>query len=106
MKDKLKVSLIEGDFQAEEAKEILMNFFSTKVHFHEMKNFSSQERFGKPDEASLKRIPELKQNLEEVLELVAAASRSNNRLIITSLIDIKVVKEKRQRARTILTGAE
>ena len=34
-----QLNLIEGNFSDEEAKEILMNIISTKIHFHEMKNF-------------------------------------------------------------------
>ena len=44
-----KLNLIEGNFSGEEAKEILMNVFLAKIHYHELKNFSSQERFGKDD---------------------------------------------------------
>lgn len=38
--------LIEGSFSDEEAKDVLKNFFESKIHFHEMRNFSSEERFG------------------------------------------------------------
>ncbi|MDA9888823.1 hypothetical protein N9D52_06615 [Flavobacteriaceae bacterium] len=33
--------LIEGSFSDEEAKDVLKNFFESKIHFHEMRNFSS-----------------------------------------------------------------
>ena len=39
------LNLIEGNFSIEEAKEILMNIFLTKIHFHEMKNFENTNIF-------------------------------------------------------------
>ena len=51
-----KLKLIEGKFLHDEAKEILRNIFSAKINFHQMKNFSSQERFGKDDKTAVKKI--------------------------------------------------
>ena len=36
--------LIQGTISDQEAKDILKNFFESKIHFHEMRNFSSEER--------------------------------------------------------------
>ena len=83
-----KLNLIEGNFSNEEAKEILMNIFLTKIHFHEMKNFSSQERFGKDNETAEKRIPELKKELNKVLHIISEAKANNKKLVITSEINI------------------
>ena len=69
--------LIEGSFSDEEAKDVLKNFFESKIHFHEMRNFSSEERFGHKDAIALKRIPELKEASEEVLKIVQQAKLSN-----------------------------
>lgn len=85
-----KLTLIEGSFTAEEAKEILLNIFSTKINFHEMKNFSSQERFGKEDEIAQMRIPKLKNEIENVLQLISVANLNKNKLTITSEINISL----------------
>lgn len=82
------LTLIEGNFSEEEAREILMNIFSAKINFHRLRNFSSQERFGKHDELAQKRIPELKKEVEKVLRVVSEAKSQNKRLIITSEIAI------------------
>ena len=47
MKKNETFNLIDGVFSVDEAREILMNIFSTKIQFHEMKNLSSEERFEK-----------------------------------------------------------
>ena len=73
--------LIEGTFSDQEAKDILKNFFESKIHFHEMRNFSSEERFGHKDDMAVKRIPELKQASKNILEIVQQAKLSNKRLL-------------------------
>lgn len=88
-----KLNLIEGSFIDEDAKEILMNIFSTKIHFHEMKNFSSKERFGIPDEIASKRIPKLKGEIEKLANILAEAKSQHKKLVITSEINISLADE-------------
>ena len=38
METNLNLSLINGVYSSEEAKEILMNVFASKIQFHELKN--------------------------------------------------------------------
>jgi hypothetical protein len=85
-----KLNLIEGNFSKEEAREILMSVFSSKINFHRLKNFSSQERYGKQDETAQKRLPELKKEIEKVLQIVSEAKSTNKRLLITSEIVIQL----------------
>ncbi|MEO5642975.1 MAG: hypothetical protein ABIQ40_08245 [Bacteroidia bacterium] len=88
-----KLSLIEGNFCADEASEILRNVFSAKISFHENKNFSSQERFGKHDETAQRRIPELKNSMNKLLKIVAEAKSGKKKLKITSEINISISDE-------------
>lgn len=83
-----KLSLINGKFEEEEAREILMNLFSTKIQFHELRNFSSQIRFSQDDEIAQNRIPELKKSKEKLRLILLEAKAKNKRLIITSDINI------------------
>lgn len=87
------LSLIEGKFTPEEAREILINIFSKKVNFHERRNFSSQERFGKDDPIALKRIPELKQSIEKITTLMSEAGANDKQVVISSQINIQLVDE-------------
>jgi hypothetical protein len=82
------VSLIDGDFDAHEAKEILLNLYSNKINFHEKKNFSSNIRFGKDDLTSIQRIPKLKEALKIILEALADAEAHNKKLAIKSTVVI------------------
>ncbi|MFZ6664118.1 hypothetical protein [Peijinzhouia sedimentorum] len=85
-----KLTLIEGTFSDEEAKEILMNIFSTKVNFHEVKNFSSIERFGEVDATAQKRIPDLKREVEKLTKILAEARATNKQITINSEINISL----------------
>ena len=85
--------LIEGTFSDQEAKDILKNFFESKINFHEMRNFSSEERFGHKDAMAVKRIPELKQASKDILEIVQQAKLGNKRLLINANIQISIVEE-------------
>ncbi|NMR33791.1 hypothetical protein HIO71_06160 [Chryseobacterium aquaticum] len=88
-----KLTLIEGNFTTEEAKEILHNVFMTKIKFHEHKNFSSIERFGKDDATAVNRIPELKKELQRVNEIFAWAQQHHKGLHLSSEIQISFIEE-------------
>jgi hypothetical protein len=83
-----KLTLIEGVFLHDEAKDILMNIFSAKINFHQVKNFSSQERFGIDDETARKRIPALRDEIEKLQEILLEAKLNNKKLEVRSEINI------------------
>ena len=93
MKNTETLTMIEGNFTHDEAKELLMNMFSSKINFHNIKNWSSNERFGMDDEIAQKRIPELRKEILKLLEILSEAKAKNRRLIITSEINITLVDE-------------
>jgi hypothetical protein len=93
MKKNQKLSFIEGVFDPKEAEEILISMLSSKIQFHQMRTFSSVERFGKEDENSLNRISELKKSINKLLQLVSQAEISNKQLVITSHINIQIKED-------------
>lgn len=90
MNSNQKITLIDGVFQVDEANEILMEMFQTKIKFHELRNFSAQVRFGKEDSLAQKRIPELKNCIESIREIIHEAKASNKKLIISSQIFVSL----------------
>lgn len=82
------ITLINGVFTPDEAKEVLLTLISNKIHFHQMKNFSSEERFGKSDPLSSKRITELEESRKQVIALLAKAGNSGHKLIVESILQI------------------
>lgn len=93
MNKREKLTLIEGKFTGEETKEILTSIFSSKINFHNLKNWSSIERYGKDDEIAIKRISVLKKQMERVLEIVSEKKVKNKRFEITSFINISLLDE-------------
>jgi hypothetical protein len=83
-----KLKLIEGLFLCDDAKEVLMNVFSTKIQYHKLKNFSSQERFGKDDVFAQNRIHELKNEIIKFEKMIEEARLNNQRIVISSEIKI------------------
>ena len=90
MKQDETVELIKGEFTSEQAKEILTNIFTTKIQFHQMKNFSSLERFSKEDEIAIERLPELKRELKRTLAFLQTPEFSNKKIQIHSEIKLSV----------------
>lgn len=88
-----KLTLIEGDFSVNEAKEILNSIFLSKINFHNIKNWSSQERFGKDDAIAQKRIPALKNEMKKLEEILLQVQAKNKKLVISSEITISLVDD-------------
>ena len=83
-----KLTLIEGDFFFDEAEEILISMFYSKINFHNIQNWSSQERFGKDDENAQKRIPVLRNEMKKLEEILLEAKAKNKKLMVSSEINI------------------
>ena len=94
MKKNEKFVLIEGSFIPQEAKEILQTVYGDKIQFHQKKNFSSQERLGKEDVNSLERIPQLKNSLKAILEIIENAADKNRLINIHSEISISFITKE------------
>ncbi|MFN4314743.1 MAG: hypothetical protein ACK4E0_10645 [Chitinophagaceae bacterium] len=84
--------LIDGQFNTEEAREILLNVFNAKIQFHELRNFSVMERFGKPDLVAQQRVPALRKSLQEALAIVAHAGKHKKRLKVYADVRINLVE--------------
>jgi len=67
---KNEFNLIDGKFKASETSELLSALFLNKLRFHNIKNFSHQERFGIPDADAEKRIQTLEATLKDVLQFL------------------------------------
>lgn len=83
------IVLVNGVFTPDEAKEVLLALIGNKIHFHQMRNFSSEERFGKPDPLSVKRLSELYESRKQVVSLLDEAASVGYKLEIESFINIR-----------------
>ena len=84
--------LITGTFTATEASQILFNLISTKINFHHMENFSSQERFGKEMPYSQKRIQALRKARASLTKIFDVAEKKDLQLKIEGSVKITIVE--------------
>ncbi len=83
--------LIKGDFNAEEAEEIINHMILKKINFHECKNFSNEIRFGEKNEKSVLRIKELRDSATVLQELIDEAKATNKTLRVSSMISVELL---------------
>jgi hypothetical protein len=67
--------------------------FSSKINFHNIQNWSSQERFGKDDEIAQKRIPALRNEMKKLEEILSEAKAQNKKLVVSSEINISLLED-------------
>jgi hypothetical protein len=95
METNLNLSLINGVYSSEEAKEILMNVFASKIQFHELKNLRSIVTRDTEDEISTLRVRQLKHAVDQFNELLKQAEENNLELAIQSSIQISLRKSEK-----------
>lgn len=84
--------LIHGTFTASESAQILFSLISSKINFHTMENFSSQERFGKDAPQSQMRIQALKKVQESLKKIFDVAEKKDVKLKIESSVEISILE--------------
>lgn len=87
-KTSLEIKLIDGEFDVTESQEIILELIKNKISFHTLKNFSSEERTGKKDKQSVKRIKELSADRVKFDKFLGGGKSSHQRFIIKSFIHI------------------
>ncbi|MDQ3375045.1 MAG: hypothetical protein M3521_14310 [Acidobacteriota bacterium] len=75
MKKTKTVNLIKGNFAPEEATEVLLELLNSKIKFHSMKIWSSEERLGKPDALSQQKLEYFRETREKLKIFLAEAKR-------------------------------
>ena len=82
--------LIDGIFNAEDAKEILCHLINKKINFHNCRILSLHERFGIKDEYAQKRIKELEATKREMLNTIDQAAKSGMHLEVFSTVQLNL----------------
>jgi hypothetical protein len=92
MKKNETLTIIDENFTSDEAKDVIMNLFSSKLNYHQIKNWSSQEKFGKNDVIAQEKIPALKNEMKRFEEILLEAKANNKKLVISSEINIELLE--------------
>ena len=90
MKKTETIELIKGTFTPDHAREILLQLLDSKINFHNLKNWSSRERLGKPDAYSEQRLGHLKESRKKVQALVSKSIDEEKTVTINSTIEINI----------------
>lgn len=83
-----RFTLIKGEFEKEEAREILLGMINYKINFHELRNFGSSIQNGQEDDLSVTRINELEETRDQMLAMFNQME-PKGKLKITSKIIIE-----------------
>lgn len=92
LKEHTELELIKGEFSPEDARDILLQLFTDKINYHQARNLSSLERFGKLNEISVRRLPELKLQIKRINDLFLKGDFSGNTIKINASVNIEITK--------------
>jgi hypothetical protein len=85
------IVLVKGTFSPGEAQELLLALLNSKINFHNTKDFSSRERFGRPDAHSQERLKHLKSARQQVIAKFSNLGEKGNDIksvTLNSVIEI------------------
>ncbi|OSZ82669.1 hypothetical protein CAP35_05230 [Chitinophagaceae bacterium IBVUCB1] len=86
------IVLINGEFDAVEAKDIILSLLNDKIGFQALKNLRHEEKKGKPDAHALQRIAELKQTIDKLTVFFNHCNDQGHRLNMHSEIKIEITQ--------------
>lgn len=84
-----KFKLIEGNFSASDAKELLLTLLEEKIKFHELHSFSSEVKKGSKNQESLLKVEELRTTRKNIINYLESEDGGVGKFNITSFINIK-----------------
>lgn len=88
---KLEIKFINGEFSQEDARELLLNIISKKIQFHSVDSLSLWEKNATEDSGSKKRLTELQNARNEILQFITNPSQEAKTIKIKSIIEIEAL---------------
>lgn len=86
--ENLTINLIDGEFDSQETRELLIVLINKKIQYHSLKNHQQWERNGVEDLFSSNRIKELQIAREKIIELTSMEFPEDFKLKINAYIKI------------------
>ena len=83
-------TLIDGEFQANDAKEMLLSLIDREVNAFKLRSLSAMVRTDQPDEDSLAHIADLNVTRDHIEEVVSEAVRSGRRIRVHSTVRLEI----------------
>lgn len=88
--EKTTIDLINGTFNSEEGKDIILNLLNNKIHFHTVRSLGYWENAGQKDTVSLNRLKDLKSTRDQVINLMNDPNLQSKKISIRSIIEIQI----------------
>ncbi len=82
---------VGGTFSTKHAKTRLLRFINDQLIYHSVRSLGSQERLGRPDIESEKKIEELTQYKEESLALIEYAEKNGLNIALEAKIKLNLL---------------
>jgi hypothetical protein len=85
-----QIKLIDSTYMAGEGKDLLLSLINDKIRFIKRKIFSTEERFGSDTAHLRKRVAELKQEKEQLLQVLGQLKSDDQMLEIDCHVHLKI----------------
>ncbi|WP_159466764.1 hypothetical protein [Dyadobacter sp. 3J3] len=85
------ITLISGIYEFDDARDVLLSLINQKISFHNLRNFSMQERFGINDSTSESNIEILIKARLEIMDYLVLAKSLGCLLSVQSTISIQLL---------------
>jgi hypothetical protein len=90
-KNTLEIELINGDFSADDTRDLLLNIIANKIQYHAVKSIENWERNNLSDKKSNQRIEELQKSRVEILSMLNQSMENDSRFRIHAIIELEKV---------------
>ena len=84
--------MIKGTFTPEEAKELLFGLLDSRIKFHNLKNWRSRERYGKPDAVSEEKSKYFEEARKNIESIIFEATAENKNITVNSSVEMSFVQ--------------
>jgi hypothetical protein len=91
---KTRFNLINGEYKASDASNVLLAVINDKINFNNRQIFSLKERFGANTSHYEQRVDELTRDAKLVRELLSTVSSEGKGVRIKSIVEIEVIDLK------------
>ncbi|CAN5910008.1 hypothetical protein BH11VER1_BH11VER1_09900 [soil metagenome] len=86
-----RYKLLDGSFNPDDAKQVLLSLVTSKIDFHHREKFSNEERFGSDVAHSERRLIELQQLHETLRTLCQSAADTGMCVKVNGWIEIELI---------------
>jgi hypothetical protein len=86
----LDVPIMDGLYSADDSREPVLKLLIDLQNYHQVRNFSHRERFGKPDPWSEKMLANLAEAITNAKQIIEDARHSDRPISVESSIRIKM----------------